>query len=53
MYVLLAFNGYELVEVVKVTIDFGDASRLRAILVEDYLYITDDTQIKVVSLINE
>ena len=53
VYVLLAFNGYELVEVVKVTIDFGDASRLRAIVVEDYLYITDDTQLKVFAINNQ
>ncbi len=53
MYILLAFNGYELVEVAKVKMESYDASRFRAVLIEDYLYITDDTQIKVVSLINE
>ncbi|MBQ7343207.1 MAG: beta-propeller domain-containing protein [Clostridia bacterium] len=53
MYILLAFNGYELVEVAKVRMDSYDVSRFRAVLIEDYLYITDDTQIKVVSLINE
>ena len=53
VYILLAFNGFELVEVAKVRMDSYDASRYRAVLIEDYLYITDDTQIKVVSLINE
>lgn len=52
MYVLLAFNGYELVEVAKVEMYFNDASRVRAVIIDDYLYITDDTQIKFVSLVN-
>ena len=53
VYILLAFNGYEIVEVAKVEMDSYDVSRYRAVLIEDYLYITDDTQIKVISLVNE
>ena len=53
-YILLLFNGYELVEVLKV--DMGsnmDAQRVRAFVDDGYIYITDDTKIKVVSLISE
>ena len=55
MYILLAFNGYEIIEVAKVEMYFedGDASRVRAVIVDDYLYITDDTQIKVAALNNQ
>lgn len=53
-YVLLAFNGYELVEIVNVSIDEAfDPSRIRAVLIDDYLYITDDTWIKVVSIADQ
>ena len=54
-YLLLVFNGYEIVEAAKVEMAFAyDApSRVRAILVDDYLYITDDSGLKVVSLADE
>ena len=54
-YVLLAFNGYEIVEVVSVELDNDayDASRIRAILIDDYLYITTDTKIKVVAIADQ
>jgi len=54
-YLLLVFNGYEIVEAAKVEMPFAyDApSRVRAILVDDYLYITDDSGLKVVSLADE
>ena len=49
-YVLLVFNGNEIVEAIKVKMDFSDAGRVRAFIDAGYLYITDDAEIKVVSL---
>lgn len=49
-YVLLAFDGYELVEVVSVRIKFGTPDRVRAFVDDGYLYITDDTKIEVVPI---
>lgn len=49
-YILLTFNGNEIIEVVKVKMDFANAGRVRAFIDDGYLYITDDTKIKVVSL---
>ena len=52
-YILLAFNGYEIVEVLSVEITDNDPSRLRAALIDDYLYITNDEDIKVVPLFSQ
>ena len=49
-YILLVFNGYEIVEVVKIKMDISSASRIRAFIDDGYLYITDDTEINVISL---
>ena len=48
-YVLLAFNGYELVEVYEITLDKVnmDPSRVRVFMVDDYLYFTNDTEMQV------
>ena len=49
VYVLLAFNGYELVEVYEITLDKVnmDPSRVRVFMVDDYLYFTNDTEMQV------
>ena len=52
-YVLLVFNGYELVEVIKVKFDFYYAENVRAFIDDGYLYITDNDDLKVVSIVNE
>ena len=49
-YLLLAFNGYEIVEVAEVRMNFGTPDRVRAVYIDDYLYITDDTRIEVVNI---
>lgn len=47
-YILLYFNGYELVEVENVSFSLnGYPTRVRAFVKDGYLYITDDKQIKV------
>jgi hypothetical protein len=47
-YILLYFNGYELVEVENVSFSCnGYPDRVRAFVKDGYLYITDDKQIKV------
>lgn len=52
-YLLLVFNGYELVEVIKVKFDFYYAENVRAFIDDGYLYITDNDDLKVVSIVNE
>ena len=52
-YVLLVFNGYELVEAVNVKFDFVNAEKIRAFIDDGYLYITDDDKLEVVSIVNE
>lgn len=50
-YILLVFNGYELVEVVKLEMEESmDAVRVRAFMDDGYLYITDDYSIKAVNI---
>ena len=49
-YVLLVFNGYELVEVASVRMNFDYPDRVRAFVEDSYLYVTDDKQIVVVNL---
>ena len=46
-YVLLKFNGYELVEVEVIRMNFDSADRVRAFIKDGYLYVTDDKQIVV------
>ena len=46
-YVLLKFNGYELVEVEVIRMNFHSADRVRAFIKDGYLYVTDDKQIVV------
>ena len=52
VYVLLAFNGYELVEVYE--INFGktytNPSRVRVFMIDNYLYFTNDTEMKVYNI---
>ena len=55
-YVLLVFDGYDLHEEVKIELvgsDYTDASRVRAFIDGDYLYITDDTGIDVVEIFTD
>ena len=52
-YVLLTFNGYEIVEVTRVKMNFEYPDRVRAFIDDGYLYITDDKQIAVVSVTKE
>ena len=55
-YVLLVFDGYDLYEEVKIELggsDYTDASRVRAFIDGDYLYITDDTGIDVVEIFTD
>lgn len=47
-YVLLTFNGIELVEVLKVKTDFiNSVERVRAFVDDGYIYITNDSNIEV------
>ena len=46
-YILLKFNGYELVEVAKITMNITNTDRVRAFVENGYLYITDDKSIYV------
>ena len=52
VYVLLAFKGYELVEMYE--INFGktytNPSRVRVFMIDDYLYFTNDTEMKVYNI---
>ena len=52
VYVLLHFNGYELVEVAKVELNGMNnyPDRVRAFIADGYLYITDDYEIRVVNI---
>ena len=49
-YVLLRFNGYELVEVAKIKMDINNADRIRSFVEDGYLYIIDDYTIEVVNI---
>ena len=51
VYVLLYFNGYELVEVANVELyNTNYPDRIRAFIADGYLYITDDSTLKVVNV---
>ena len=51
VYVLLHFNGYELVEVAKVELyNANYPDRIRAFIDDGYLYITDDYRLQVVNI---
>ncbi len=41
-YVLLAFNGYTLEQIVRVPLGYTDEGRVRAAYIDGYLYVTDD-----------
>lgn len=49
-YILLCFNGYELVVLDVTNIDFTSPERVRAAYVDGYIYITSDDDFKVVNL---
>ena len=50
-YILLVFNGYELIAIANVEMDTSmDAVRVRAFVDDGYLYITDDYSIKAVNI---
>ena len=51
-YVLLAFNGYELVEVYEISFGktYTNPSRVRVFMIDDYLYFTNDTEMKVYNI---
>lgn len=52
-YILLAFDGYKLVEVIdEFTGDYGDPSAARATLADDYFYIMESKYFKAVKLYN-
>jgi uncharacterized secreted protein with C-terminal beta-propeller domain len=52
-YILLAFDGYKLVEVIdEFTGDYGDPSVARAALADDYFYIMENKYFKAVKLYN-
>ncbi len=45
-YILLQFNGYELIEMASVEFE-GTAERIRCVYIDGYLYMTGDTEFKV------
>lgn len=51
-YVLLAFNGYELVEVYEISFGktYTNPSSVRVFMIDDYLYFTNDTEMKVYNI---
>ena len=49
VYILLRFNGYELIEVTVVDLDVRYPDRIRAFIKDDYLYITSDSSLLVVN----
>ena len=51
-YVLLHFNGYELIEVVKINMNRGynEPDRIRSFTCDGYLYITTDDSIEVINI---
>ncbi len=52
-YILLAFDGYKLTEVIdECTNDYGDPAAARATLADDYFYILQNKNFKVVKLYN-
>ncbi|MBO5700994.1 MAG: beta-propeller domain-containing protein [Clostridia bacterium] len=52
-YILLAFDGYKLTEVLDECMnDYGDPSAARATLADDYFYIMENKHFKVVKLYN-
>ena len=52
VYVLLVFNGYRIDELLVT--EFGDynASRIRAAYIDGHLYLTSDTDFKVINISN-
>ena len=49
-YVLLCFNGYEIVEIARVDMGSSLADRIRALYIDEYLYVISDTELSVIKI---
>lgn len=49
-YVLLCFNGYEIEEISRVEMGNSPAERIRALYIDGYLYVIDDTELSVTEI---
>lgn len=51
-YILLCFNGYELINLELVKFEFTNPGRVRAAYIDGYVYITSDNDFKVLNIGN-